>query len=68
MQVLVFPYSIRYLRHLIFALVLLCAVSTLSSGQALNGTIKGLVTLEISGSPVHNVKVSILQLKRVGHD
>ena len=64
MQVLVLPYSIRYLQHLIFALVSLCALSAVSSGQALNGTIKGLVTLEISGSPVHNVTVTILQLKR----
>ena len=62
-QMLVLPYPARYL-HLIFALVSLCALSAVSSGQALNGTIKGLVTLEISGSPVHNVKVSILQLKR----
>ncbi len=64
MQVLVFPYPVRYLQHLIFALVPLCALSTLSSGQALNGTIKGVVTLELSGSPVHNVTVTILQLKR----
>jgi len=32
--------------------------------QSSNGTIRGVVTLEISGSPVHSVTVSIIQLKR----
>ena len=63
-QRMLFTQSIRCLQHFIFTLVSLCVLSTLSSAQALNGTIKGLVTLEISGSPVHNVAVTILQLKR----
>src|SRR4029450_2448723 len=33
-------------------------------GQS-SGTLRGVVTLGLSGSPVHNVKVSILELKRV---
>jgi iron complex outermembrane receptor protein len=48
----------------LFALLSICALPTLSRAQASTGTIKGVVTLELSGSPVHNVNITILQLKR----
>src|SRR4030095_1363755 len=44
-------------------LAILFSLASLCFGQS-SGTLRGVVTLEISGSPVHNVKVSILQLKR----
>lgn len=47
--------------HLI--VVFLCSVSEVGLAQA-NGTLKGTVTLETSGKPVHNVAVTITQLKR----
>src|SRR5438128_1123419 len=48
---------------IILTLVFLCSVSELGFAQA-SGTLKGTVTLETSGKPVHNVSVTIVQLKR----
>ncbi|HXF38347.1 MAG TPA: TonB-dependent receptor [Blastocatellia bacterium] len=47
----------------ILTLLLICGVSAVSFAQA-NGSLKGTVTLETSGKPVHNVSVTIIQLKR----
>ncbi len=44
-------------------LVLVCELSVFCYGQA-TSTLKGTVTLETSGKPVHGVIVTILQLKR----
>jgi iron complex outermembrane recepter protein len=46
-----------------FLLAILFSLASLCFGQS-SGRLRGVVTLDISGSPVHNVKVSILQLKR----
>src|ERR1043166_6109016 len=48
---------------IILIVVFLCSVSEVGLAQA-NGTLKGTVTLETSGKPVHNVAVTITQLKR----
>lgn len=47
----------------ILTLLLICSFSAPSFAQA-NGTLGGTVTLETSGQPLHNVSVTILQLKR----
>lgn len=54
-------------RLIVFALMLAFCVSSLSAsvlGEGAGGTLKGTVTLETSGKPVHGVIVSILQLRR----
>ena len=55
----------RY-KHIFIALVFVCLLSTLTpAGPAQSsGTIRGRVTLETSDKPVHNVTVTIIQLKR----
>jgi iron complex outermembrane recepter protein len=49
--------------RMLVALLLLAFSSLLTSAQS-NGTIKGTISLGDSGKPVHNVLVTILQLKR----
>jgi iron complex outermembrane receptor protein len=44
-------------------LIFFCGFPIASFGQS-NGILRGMVTLEASGAPVHNVAVSIIQLKR----
>ena len=51
----------RYIGSLLATLLLQISVCFAQS----SGTLRGVVTLDLSGSPVHNVKVSILELKRV---
>ncbi|HSB12252.1 MAG TPA: TonB-dependent receptor [Blastocatellia bacterium] len=46
----------------ILALILICGFSAPGFTQA-NGSLRGTVTLETSGKPVHNVAVTIIQLK-----
>jgi iron complex outermembrane recepter protein len=43
--------------------ILFCGFPVASLGQT-NGTLRGVVTLETSGKPVHSVAVTIIQLKR----
>jgi iron complex outermembrane receptor protein len=44
-------------------LLVLSAIPAMTRGQS-NGTLRGTVTLETSGTPIHNVIVTISQLKR----
>src|SRR5436853_5381962 len=48
---------------IILTFVFVLGSTSLSFGQS-NGTLRGTVTLETSGKPVHNVSVTITQLKR----
>ena len=47
-----------------FAFALLLAFSTLPALAQSGGKLKGTVTLSDSGKPIHNVLVTILQLRR----
>ncbi|MEK6325444.1 MAG: TonB-dependent receptor [Acidobacteriota bacterium] len=47
----------------ILVMVFICSLPGFCFGQA-NATLKGTVTLETSGKPVHGVTVTVLQLKR----
>ena len=53
-------------KNIFVGLILVCLLGTLSTpGLAQSsGTIRGRVTLETSDKPVHNVTVTIIQLKR----
>jgi len=53
-------------KNIFVGLILVCLLSTLTTpGLAQSsGTIRGRVTLETSDKPVHNVTVTIIQLKR----
>lgn len=60
------PYA--FLLRLPFVLALLSLATVAAFGQS-TGTLRGTVTLSDSGKPIHNVLVTILQLKRtVGTD
>jgi len=53
-------------KNIFVGLILVCLLSTFTApGLAQSsGTIRGRVTLETSDKPVHNVTVTIIQLKR----
>jgi iron complex outermembrane receptor protein len=53
----------RLPRLIALAFCILCGMPASGLAQA-NGTLRGKVTLAGSGDPVHNVKVTIIQLKR----
>src|SRR6185369_7840792 len=53
----------RWKSIVLMTLLTLNAALSVAFAQA-GGTLKGLVTLETSGKPVHNVSVTIIKLKR----
>ena len=53
----------KYFSSILLLVLSICTLPVGGFAQA-NGTLKGTVTLETSGKPVHNVVVTIIQLKR----
>ena len=55
---------VRKINPAVLALILFTSIHPVTGLAQTNGTIRGTVTLEDSGKPVHNVAVTITQLKR----
>lgn len=53
----------KVIRHLFTASLIISALAVTTAAQA-NATLRGTITLSNSGKPIHNVVVTILQLRR----